>query len=167
MKRLIPTMLVLLLVCFVSGCVTRGQVLEMRLAQIEETSKPSAERLVFDGKVVATERDIEEAGAVKLKERYGVGITLTKRAVWRIYTRMNEEMFSRLAIHVDGQLVAAVPVSGGIDQRIVIAQGLSEAQARALAHRICPTGLKKLDLSKPEKEGIKVYKPIDLRKYRR
>jgi len=181
MKRRCFVGIVILLACMARGCagprsVAPGRILDMRLAQLEEieglpqlTVPRTEEKISVLAPVVATERDIANAIIVETQEEgYIVLVRLKKAAVKRISRWLYQELYSRLAIFVDGRLISAQPFVWEEHQYMardmVIADGLSRAEAEALAARLARGPLGPANLQAPDDAPVKAPPKIDLRK---
>ena len=145
--------------------------LEMRLAQIDEIEglprlevPVTGEQVYVHPEVVGTERDVENAWPVELEKGYGVAVTLKESAARRISRRLEEELYGRLAIFVEGQLVGALPIWGGVNRDMVISGRWERELAGYLASRLNPERTGALPVGKLEKAAPEGPQKIDLLK---
>ena len=173
MKKRCGAASLLLLVSFALGCAAGpGEgLLEIRLAQIDEIEglrrlqvPVTGEEIYVHPEVVATERDVENAWPVELEKGYGVAMTLKNSAATRISRRLEGELWARLAIFVEGQLVGALPIWEGVNRDMVISGRWERGLAEYLASRLNPERKGVLPVDKLEKVEPEEPHKIDLLK---
>ena len=173
MKKRFGAASVLLLMSLAWGCAAgpREGFLEIRLAQIDEIEglprlevPITGEQISVHPEVVATERDVEDAWPVELEKGYGVAMTLKTSAARRISRRLEDELWARLAVFVEGQLVGALPIWGGVSRDMVIPGRWERGLAEYLATRLNPERAGALPVGKLEKAAPEEPQKIDLLK---